>query len=101
MNMVSSRLASKKPEVMSMLRKTGLLALAIAVAACAWADEGDPPSRVARLNFMSGPVSFRPGSVEEWTSATLNYPMTVGDHLYTDTGAQTEIHVGSTGIRMA
>lgn len=60
----------------------------------------DPPSRVARLNFLNGPVSFRPGSVEEWTAATLNYPLTTGDHLWTDAGAQTEMHIGSTAIRM-
>src|SRR5579872_967439 len=61
---------------------------------------GDPPSRVGRLNFMNGPVSFRPASVEDWTAATLNYPLTTGDHLWTDTGAQAEIHVGSTAIRL-
>jgi hypothetical protein len=66
----------------------------------AWADEGDPPSRVARLNYLNGPVSFRPGSVEDWTEATLNYPLTIGDHLWADTGARTELHVGSTAIRM-
>jgi hypothetical protein len=60
----------------------------------------DPPSRVARLNYLSGQVSFRPGSVEDWAAATLNYPLTTGDHLWTDPGAQTEMHVGSTAIRM-
>jgi len=61
---------------------------------------GDPPSRVARLNYESGPVSFRPGSVDDWTAATPNYPLTIGDHLWTDQGAQAEMHVGSTAIRM-
>ena len=60
----------------------------------------DPPSRVARLNFLNGPVSFRPGSVDEWTAATLNYPLTTGDHLWTDAGAVTELHIGSTAIRL-
>jgi hypothetical protein len=64
------------------------------------ADVGDPPSRVARLNYLSGPVSFRPGSVEEWTAAMLNHPLTAGDHLWTDTGSQAELHIGSTAIRM-
>jgi hypothetical protein len=49
---------------------------------------------------MQGQVSFRPGSVEEWTNATLNYPLYNGDHLWTDQGAQTELHIGSTAIRM-
>jgi hypothetical protein len=75
-----------------------LLALA---GASAMADAGDPPSRVARLNYLSGPVSFRPGSVEDWTAASLNYPLTAGDRLWTDAGAQTEMHIGSTALRMA
>ena len=64
------------------------------------AQANDPPARVARINYLSGPVSFRPGSVEEWTAATLNYPLTTGDHLWADNGARVEIHVGSTAIRM-
>src|SRR5581483_7406007 len=48
----------------------------------------------------SGPVSFRPGSLDEWTAAPPNYPLTTGDHLWTDRGAQAEMHAGSTAIRM-
>ena len=29
-------------------------------------------------------AGFRPGSVDDWTAATLNYPLTTGDHLWTD-----------------
>jgi hypothetical protein len=60
----------------------------------------DPPSRVARLNYLNGQVSFRPGSVEDWAAASVNYPLTTGDHLWTDPGAQAELHVGSTALRM-
>jgi hypothetical protein len=60
----------------------------------------DPPGRVARLNFIQGQVSFRPGSVDEWTPATLNYPLYNGDRLWADMGAQTELHIGSTAVRM-
>jgi hypothetical protein len=76
-------------------------AFAALAAGLAMADAGDPPARVARLNYRSGAVSFRPGSVEEWTDARVNYPLTTGDHLWTDAGAQTEMHAGSTAIRMA
>jgi hypothetical protein len=74
-----------------------LLALA---AVTVLADPGDPPSRVARLNYETGAVSFRPGAVEDWTPAVPNYPLTAGDHLWTDFGGQAEMHVGSTAIRM-
>ena len=84
-----------------MRHKAELAAVLLSIAAgSGWAQAGDPPSRVARLNYMNGSVSFRPGSVEEWTSATLNYPLTLGDHLWTDPGASTEMQVGSTAIRM-
>lgn len=85
-----------------MLRKLVLFPALLAIAVgplLAQAD--DPPSRVARLNLLSGSVSFRPGSVEEWTAATLNYPLTTGDHLWADTDSRVEIHAGSTAIRMA
>lgn len=75
-------------------------ALFVILAGSAMAQGGDPPARVGRLNYISGAVSFRPASVEEWTGATLNYPLTTGDHLWTDAGAQTEIHIGSTAVRM-
>ncbi len=75
--------------------------LAMAVLSAFGQDQAqDPPSRVARLNYMSGTVSFRPGSVDEWTAATLNYPLYNGDHLWADRDARTELHVGSTALRM-
>ncbi len=67
--------------------------------ACVSALWGDPPNRVGRLNFLSGTVSFHPESVDEWAPATLNYPLTIGDHLWTDQDGQAEVHVGSTAIR--
>ena len=69
--------------------------------ACLSALWGDPPNRVGRLNFLSGTVSFHQESVEEWAPATLNYPLTIGDHLWTDQDGQAEVHVGSTAIRLA
>src|SRR2546427_114818 len=61
----------------------------------------DPPSRVGRLSFVSGSVSFRPGDVDDWVSATVNYPLHDGDHLWTDTDARAEITVGASAIRPA
>ncbi len=83
-----------------MMRKIGLIAVLTALAALTATAEDDPPTRVARLSYLQGSVSFRPGSVEEWALATLNYPLTTGDHLWTDAGARVEMHIGSTAIRM-
>src|SRR5882724_3387106 len=61
----------------------------------------DPPGRVGRLSFVTGSVSFRPGDVDDWVSATVNDPQHDGDHLWTDTDARAEITVGSTAFRLA
>src|SRR2546426_1026172 len=64
-------------------------------------SDQDPPSRVGRLSFLSGSVSLRPGSVDDWATATVNYPLTTGDHLWTDADARAEITIGSSAIRLA
>ena len=76
-------------------------AVAFATAAFAAAAAADPPERVARLSYLSGTVSFRPASVDEWTNATLNYPLTIGDHMWTDRGARTELELGVAFVRLA
>ena len=81
------------------MRKFQIFAGLLAVAGAAFA-QADPPSRVARLNFMQGPVSFRPAGVDDWAAATLNYPLNTGDFLWADQNARAELHVGSTAIRM-
>src|SRR5215469_10690630 len=82
----------------AMIPKMGILLVLSAVALSA--QEGDPPSRVARLNYENGPVSFRPGSVDDWSPAVPNYPLTTGDHVWADAGAAAEIHAGASVIRM-
>jgi len=66
----------------------------------AWAQMPDPPARVGRLNYITGPVSFAPGGLNQWARATLNYPLTTGTALWTDEGGRAELHIGSTAVRM-
>ena len=61
---------------------------------------GDPPSRVARLNWLAGDVAFQPATVDDWSAATLNYPLTTGDHLFVNQGARAELHIGGSAIRL-
>ena len=61
----------------------------------------DPPARVARISFSTGAVSFRPASVDEWSTASLNYPLTIGDHVWTDTRARTELQLDTAVLRVA
>jgi hypothetical protein len=84
-----------------MVRKWRVL-FAVALGACVTLAYADPPTRVARLNHVSGAVSFAPVEApEEWTQAALNRPLTSGDRLWTDSGSRAELHVGSTALRLA
>ena len=60
----------------------------------------DPPSRVARLAYTSGAISFSPGGEEEWVKATVNRPLTTGDRVWADAGARAELQLGDLAIRM-
>lgn len=60
----------------------------------------DPPSRVARLSYLQGAVSFQAAGTDTWARAELNRPVTEGDALWTDGGARLELHLGSAAIRM-
>src|SRR6266849_5047918 len=61
-----------------------LLAMNILLVGLAQYASADPPGRVARLSYISGSVSIRPASVDAWSAATRNYPLTTGDHMWTD-----------------
>ena len=76
------------------------LAAILAVSGIAAAQDADPPSRVARIAYITGSVSFEPASVDQWADASLNYPMTTGDNLYTDNGARAVLRIGQNSIRL-
>ncbi len=74
--------------------------LSVGVPQPASADDYDPPSRVARLNYIQDSVSFQPAGESDWGPAVLNRPLTTGDRLWTDNGARAELHIGSASIRL-
>ena len=62
------------------------IARLVAATATAWTMSStlalaDPPARVARISFSNGAVSLRPATVDDWSTASLNYPLTIGDHV--------------------
>ncbi len=61
-------------------------------------DQEDPPSRVARLGYLQGSVSFQPGGETEWVEAAQNRPMTTGDRLWADQDSRAELNLGSAVI---
>ncbi|HKR22893.1 MAG TPA: DUF6600 domain-containing protein, partial [Pyrinomonadaceae bacterium] len=60
----------------------------------------DPPSRVARLQYISGEVSLQPGGVNDWVAGSLNRPLTTADRIWTDNNARAELHLGSAVMRV-
>jgi len=72
----------------------------IAIAAGSGWAAADPPSRVARLGYATGTVSFSPAGENDWVQATINRPLTTGDRLWADAGSRAEIQVGGAMIRM-
>jgi Family of unknown function (DUF6600) len=79
---------------------TLLFAVVMLVPSRAFADDDDPPSRVARLSYTSGQVSFSPSGTDDWVSAVVNRPITTGDKLWTDQNSRAELHIGSAAIRL-
>ncbi len=63
-------------------------------------QSADPPGRVARLNYMAGTVTTEPAGAADWSYASINRPLTTGDQLWNDANARSELHVGSTAVRL-
>ena len=89
-----------------LLRLTSLLSVALAVALfapqrAAADDDDDPPSRVARLSYTHGNVSFNPAGTDDWVTAVVNRPITTGDKLWTDNRSRAELNIGSAAIRLS
>ena len=71
------------------------LAFATQLSAQDQPDQDDPPTRVARLGYMQGSVSFQPAGQSEWVDAVQNRPMTTGDQLWVDNNSRAELSLGS------
>ena len=84
----------------NVLLRVSPLAAFLVLSGLASAQGADPPSRVARIAYLTGAVSFEPASVDQWANASLNYPMTTGDNLYTDAGARAVLRIGQNSIRL-
>jgi hypothetical protein len=78
----------------------GRILWGIAASACLLMAQSDPPGRVARMSYMSGSVSFRPGDVDDWAPADFNRPLTSGDHIWVDDGGRAELQIGSAALRL-
>ena len=82
------------------MRHTRGVVVLIVASAAFLAAQTDPPGRVGRLNYMDGPVSFQPAGVNDWVDATVNRPLIPGDNIWVGDRGRTELHVGSTALRL-
>src|ERR1700674_4223048 len=67
----------------------------------ATADDDDPPSRVARLAYAQGSVSFQPAGTDDWVTAGLNRPVTTGDALWSDIDGRVELQLDGSLVRLS
>jgi hypothetical protein len=83
------------------VQRTGILAvLAVLLATTAAVAQTSPPSRVGRLSYVGGSVSFEPAGTESWAAAELNRPVTIGDRIWTDWDSRAEIELGDAVVRL-
>ena len=87
------------PSIQKMMRTLFVLVCA-RFAIFAGTTIADPPTRVARLAYVQGPVSFAPAGEDEWVVATANRPLVAGDRIWSDASARTEFQVGSAVMRL-
>ncbi|MBL8112047.1 MAG: hypothetical protein JNK60_04125 [Acidobacteria bacterium] len=89
------------------------LALGVTLAAATAAAQdrsrydGDPwdddiGQTVARVAYISGQVSYSRGDdPDDWQPAALNFPMTLGDRIYTERNGRVELQLGGGAIYLA
>ena len=53
----------------------------------------DPPTRVARMSYASGRVSFSPAGNDSWVEARVNRPVVTGDRLWSDADSRVELAI--------
>jgi hypothetical protein len=63
-------------------------------------DQDDPPTRVARLSYVDGDVSFQPGGEDDWGWGSVNRPLTTGDALWVENGSRAELAIGANVMRL-
>src|SRR6266403_4982992 len=78
-----------------------VVASAITVPATSIADTDDPPTRVARLGYLQGAISFQPGGTDEWVAAPLNRPITTGDKIWSDEDSRAELQLDGSALRLS
>ena len=64
------------------------------------ADPNPPPSRVGRIGFVEGDVSFFADREEGWRKARMNFPVTSKNSLWTNGTSRAEVRLGASAVRL-
>jgi hypothetical protein len=88
------------PKNLLLLRLGLAAAISFGAGAGALAQSADPPGRVGRLSYMEGTVSFHTADQDQWSPATLNYPVVAGESFWTEPQSRAELEVGSAAFRL-
>jgi hypothetical protein len=79
-----------------------VLTVAVALPAPAQDDGDDVRQTVARIAFLSGSASFNRGDdPDNWEEAVVNFPMTLGDRIYTGKDGRLELQAQGARIFLA
>jgi hypothetical protein len=78
-----------------------LIGLVVTLSAGLALADDDPPGRAADIRYISGQVSIQPGGVDDWVGAAINRPLTTADRVWTDQASRTELHLGSSALRLS
>ncbi|MBN1569609.1 MAG: FecR domain-containing protein [Acidobacteria bacterium] len=76
-----------------MARRICLLFLAFSLTVFAWAKPQDKEeyTRLARISYIEGPVSYQHATDVDWSAASINMPLEPGDRIYTSPDGRAEI----------
>jgi hypothetical protein len=77
------------------------LALFVPAHTAAQGQSEDPPTRIARLAYSQGSVSFQPAGTDDWVDAAVNRPVTIGDKLWADSNGRVEMQLDGSLIRLS
>ncbi len=64
-------------------------------------NQADPPARVGRIAAITGTVSFHNGGDTQWSTASVNYPVSSGNAFWTEPSAQTQLEISDSRIALA
>lgn len=86
-----------------LFRGVAAIAVGLLGATIVWSSamgQTEPPTRVGRLAFIDGAVSFHDDRQAGWSQAIVNTPLTSGDALWTEPGAHSEISIAGARVRL-